>query len=184
MHKSALVIPHIINSREYYSFKVGTIQWINDRLENLSVGTGDVTIGSILLLINFEVSPWLVWTPQTNSRNDHWNQNSISPSFRAKLISLLKADARQYSWSSIPHGWRRANSQSSWRSHKHQQQERSSSNISVSPLWLNRFPIIHTFVASIYSLQFWAAFRLVSPNLHYFPGIYSAPCITKSQTRH
>jgi hypothetical protein len=106
------------------------------------------------------------------------------PSFRAKLISLLKADARQYSWSPIPHGWRRANSQSSWKSRKHQQQERSSSNISVSPLWLNRFPIIHTFAASICSLQFWAAFRLVSPNLHYFPGTYSAPCITKSQTRH
>lgn len=56
MHKSALVIPHIINSREYYSFKVGTIQWINDRLDNPSVGTSDATIGSILLLINFEVS--------------------------------------------------------------------------------------------------------------------------------
>jgi hypothetical protein len=55
MHKSALVVPHIINSREYYSFKVGTIQWINDRLDTLSVGTGDATIGSILLLINFEV---------------------------------------------------------------------------------------------------------------------------------
>jgi hypothetical protein len=56
MHKSALVIPHIINSREYFTFKVGTIQWINDRLDNISVGTGDATIGSILLLINFEVS--------------------------------------------------------------------------------------------------------------------------------
>lgn len=56
MHKSALVIPHIINSREYFTFKVETIQWINDRLDNISVGTGDATIGSILLLINFEVS--------------------------------------------------------------------------------------------------------------------------------
>ena len=55
MHKSALVVPHIINSQEYYTFKVGTIQWINDRLDTLSVGIGDATIGSILLLINFEV---------------------------------------------------------------------------------------------------------------------------------
>lgn len=56
IHKSALVIPHIINSREYYSFKLGTIQWINDRLDTPSVGTGDATIGSILLITNFEVS--------------------------------------------------------------------------------------------------------------------------------
>jgi hypothetical protein len=55
MHKSALVIPHIINSREYFTFKVGTIEWINDRLDNISIGTSDATIGSILLLINFEV---------------------------------------------------------------------------------------------------------------------------------
>jgi hypothetical protein len=55
MHKSALVIPHIINSREYYSFKVGTIQWINDRLDTIATGTSDATIGSILLLVNFEV---------------------------------------------------------------------------------------------------------------------------------
>ncbi|KAH8684511.1 hypothetical protein BGZ60DRAFT_397709 [Tricladium varicosporioides] len=55
MHKSALVIPHIINSPEYYSFKVGTITWINGRLSEISVGTNDATIGSILLLINFEL---------------------------------------------------------------------------------------------------------------------------------
>ena len=54
-HKSALVGSHIISSREFFAFKVETIQWINDRLDTPSVGTDDATIGSILLLINFEV---------------------------------------------------------------------------------------------------------------------------------
>ena len=55
MHNSALVVPHIINSPEYFAFKVGTIQWINTRLDTVSVGINDATIGSILLLVNFEV---------------------------------------------------------------------------------------------------------------------------------
>jgi hypothetical protein len=67
MHKSALVIPHIINSREFYSFKVGTIKWINDRLDTLSVGTDDATIGSILLLINFEVCVRFSWFLELDS---------------------------------------------------------------------------------------------------------------------
>ncbi len=56
LHNSALVLPHIHNSEEYFAFKVETIKWINSRLSHKILGTSDTTIGSILLLISFEVS--------------------------------------------------------------------------------------------------------------------------------
>lgn len=56
LHNSAQVLPYIHNSQEYFAFKVETIKWINGRLRHDVLGTSDTTIGSILLLISFEVS--------------------------------------------------------------------------------------------------------------------------------
>ncbi|KAK0124243.1 hypothetical protein ONS95_009218 [Cadophora gregata] len=56
LHNSAQVLPHIHNSQEYFAFKVETIKWINGRLRNDVLGTSDTTIGSILLLISFEIA--------------------------------------------------------------------------------------------------------------------------------
>ncbi|KAH6723911.1 hypothetical protein BKA61DRAFT_587331 [Leptodontidium sp. MPI-SDFR-AT-0119] len=56
LHKSAQVLPYIHNSQEYFAFKVETIKWINGRLLHDILGTSDTTIGSILLLISFEIA--------------------------------------------------------------------------------------------------------------------------------
>ncbi|KAH7343002.1 hypothetical protein BKA65DRAFT_302945 [Rhexocercosporidium sp. MPI-PUGE-AT-0058] len=56
LHKSAQVLPYIHNSQEYFAFKVETIKWINSRLPHDVLGTSDTTIGSILLLISFEIA--------------------------------------------------------------------------------------------------------------------------------
>lgn len=56
LHNSAQVLPYIHNSQEYFAFKVETIKWINGRLRHDVLGTSDTTIGSILLLISFEIA--------------------------------------------------------------------------------------------------------------------------------
>lgn len=55
MHTWTLFVPHIINSPEYFVFKVATIQWINNRLDTVS--------GSSLLLVNFEISALVQYFP-------------------------------------------------------------------------------------------------------------------------
>ncbi|CZR57369.1 uncharacterized protein PAC_07258 [Phialocephala subalpina] len=41
---------------EYFALKTETIKWINARLENVGLGTSDATIGSIVLLVNYEIA--------------------------------------------------------------------------------------------------------------------------------
>ncbi len=57
MLKSARVLPFVHNTEEYFAFKVDTINWVNARLADPALATRDTTIGSILLLSCFEVSP-------------------------------------------------------------------------------------------------------------------------------
>ncbi|KAL2075314.1 hypothetical protein VTL71DRAFT_257 [Oculimacula yallundae] len=56
LHTSPDVLPYIVNSEEYIAFKFETIKWINSRLTHSVLGTSDTTIGSILLLVSFEIA--------------------------------------------------------------------------------------------------------------------------------
>jgi hypothetical protein len=95
MHKSALVVPHIINSPEYFAFKVGTIQWINTRLDTVSVGINDATIGSILLLVNFEVGAVLfIFVVENGLLLLESMSLEVPRLFQPKLISNFQA----YAW--------------------------------------------------------------------------------------
>ncbi|EPE24796.1 hypothetical protein GLAREA_11377 [Glarea lozoyensis ATCC 20868] len=55
LHRHLQVMPYIHGSFEYYTFKGETIRWLNWRLTRHADATSDITIGSILLLLSFEV---------------------------------------------------------------------------------------------------------------------------------
>jgi len=56
LHKSARVLAYIESCPEYFTFKIATIKWINHRIGSETVALSDVTMGSIMLLVMFEVS--------------------------------------------------------------------------------------------------------------------------------